>query len=156
MYIWRTEYLREKKFRVTGTLSYSQKMFLSRHPALRITWKYLQEKCIQSIKSVSGIRIKSPTKLRKNWSLFKRATKTAIYYYRENKPHDEKIPGLKSNEFQSLINNCLRRILNITWTESKAKEVLWERSGQEPIQSQISRREWPHLEETSRRCYEGS
>ena len=43
---------------------------------------------------------------------------------------------------QAFVNKCRRRILRIRWAEKIRNEELWERTGQEPVKSVISRRKW--------------
>ena len=45
-------------------------------------------------------------------------------------------------KFQAFINKRLRRILRIRWPEKIRNEEHWERSGQEPVKSVISRKKW--------------
>ena len=52
---------------------------------------------------------------------------------------------------QVFINKCLRRILRIRWPEKIRNEELWERMGQEPVKSIISRRKWSWIGHTLRK-----
>jgi hypothetical protein len=40
------------------------------------------------------------------------------------------------------INECLRQILNIKWTDKITKEELWRSTKEKPIEIQIKRRKW--------------
>jgi len=40
------------------------------------------------------------------------------------------------------VNKCLRRIMNIKWTDKITNEDLWKITHQTPIENQIKRREW--------------
>ena len=52
---------------------------------------------------------------------------------------------------QAFINKCLRRILRIRRPEKIRNEELWERTGQEPVKSVISRRKWSWIGHTLRK-----
>ena len=43
---------------------------------------------------------------------------------------------------QTFINKCLRRIINIKWTDKITNEKLWRITKQKPIEIQIERRRW--------------
>ena len=49
---------------------------------------------------------------------------------------------------QAFINKCLQRILRIRWLEKIRNKELWERTGQEPVKSVISRRKWSWIGHT--------
>ena len=52
---------------------------------------------------------------------------------------------------QAFINTCLRRMLRIRWPEKIRNKELWERTGQEPVKSVISRRKWSWIGHTLRK-----
>ncbi|KAK7098925.1 hypothetical protein V1264_003140 [Littorina saxatilis] len=52
---------------------------------------------------------------------------------------------------QTFINTCLRRIFKIRWTDKICNEELWQRAGQEPVNSQILRRKWGWIGHTLRK-----
>ena len=56
-----------------------------------------------------------------------------------------------TQKLQSFINQCLRRILKIRWTDRVRNETLWERTGEEPIEIQILRRKWRWIGHTLRK-----
>ena len=56
-----------------------------------------------------------------------------------------------SQKLQSFVNKCLRRILNISWTDRVTNEMLWELAGKEPIITQISKRKWRWIDQILRK-----
>ena len=49
------------------------------------------------------------------------------------------------------INTCLRRIMKIKWSDKIHNNILWERTGQEPIDKEIGRRKWRWIDHTLRK-----
>jgi hypothetical protein len=47
-----------------------------------------------------------------------------------------------TRRLQTFINKCLRRIINIKWTDKITNEELWRITKQKPIEIQINRRKW--------------
>lgn len=43
---------------------------------------------------------------------------------------------------QTFINNCLRWIFNIHWSDTIRNSDLWQRMGQQPVEEEIKRRKW--------------
>jgi hypothetical protein len=56
-----------------------------------------------------------------------------------------------THKLQSFINQYLRRVLKIRWTDRVRNETLWERTGEEPIEIQILRRKWRWIGHTLRK-----
>jgi hypothetical protein len=54
-------------------------------------------------------------------------------------------------KLQTFINRCLRNILNIHWPEKIRTEELLELAGEEPVQTQIKRRQWRCISHTLRK-----
>ena len=52
---------------------------------------------------------------------------------------------------QVFINKCLRRILGIRWPDRIRNEELWRRTGQDPIQMDMTKRKWGWLGHTLRK-----
>ena len=52
---------------------------------------------------------------------------------------------------QTFINKCLRRIMNIKWTDKITNEELWRITKQKPIRIQIKRRKLNWIEHTLRK-----
>ena len=79
--------------------------------------------------------------------LFNRNVKSVLLYgsqtWRTSKSMLRKV--------RAFINKCLRRILRIRWPEKVRNEELWERTGQEPVKSVISRRKWSWIGHTLRK-----
>ena len=46
------------------------------------------------------------------------------------------------NKVQTFINRCMRSILKIKWQDKVRNEVIWERTGQKPIEEEIGLRKW--------------
>ena len=55
------------------------------------------------------------------------------------------------NKIQTFINSCLRKILKIFWPNTIRNEDLWERTKQEPAETQILRRKWNWIGHTLRK-----
>ena len=51
----------------------------------------------------------------------------------------------------SFVNKCLRRIMNIEWTNKITNEELWRISKQKAIEIQIKRRKWNWIGHTLRK-----
>jgi hypothetical protein len=47
-----------------------------------------------------------------------------------------------TRRLQIFVNKCLRRIMNINWTDKITNEELWRITQQKPIENQIKRRKW--------------
>jgi hypothetical protein len=47
-----------------------------------------------------------------------------------------------TRRLQTFIDKCLRRIMNIKWTDKITNEELWRITKQKPIEIQIKRRKW--------------
>ena len=47
-----------------------------------------------------------------------------------------------TKRLQTFINKCLRRIMNIKWTDKITNEELWRITKQKPMEIQIKRRKW--------------
>jgi hypothetical protein len=47
-----------------------------------------------------------------------------------------------TGRLQTFINECLRQIMNIKWTDKITNEKLWRITKQKPIEIQIKRRKW--------------
>jgi hypothetical protein len=50
--------------------------------------------------------------------------------------------GKRPRRLQTFINKCLRRIMNIKWTDKITNEELWRITKQNPVEIQIKRRKW--------------
>ena len=62
-----------------------------------------------------------------------------------------RVTNTTSNKLQVFLNNCLRHILNIQWPEKISNKNLWERTQQDPIIQQITRRKWRWIGHTLRK-----
>jgi hypothetical protein len=56
-----------------------------------------------------------------------------------------------TRRLQTFINKCLRRIMNIKWTDKITNEELWRITRQKPIEIQIKRRKWNWIGHTLRK-----
>ena len=74
------------------------------------------------------------TKLR----LFNSNVKTVLLYACET----WRSTKASTNKLQTFINKCLRNILRIRWEDRVRNEDLWERTGQERIETVVTRRKW--------------
>jgi hypothetical protein len=52
-----------------------------------------------------------------------------------------KVTNSITQKLQSFINRCLRRILNLRWPDV-ISNMLWEKTGEKPIELQIKKRKW--------------
>ena len=55
------------------------------------------------------------------------------------------------HKIQTFINNCLRQIMKIRWPEKVSNKTLWERTSQNPVEEDITRRRWGWLGHTLRK-----
>jgi hypothetical protein len=60
-----------------------------------------------------------------------------------------KLPSKLQTDYVS-INRCLRRIINIRWTEPTSNEDLWKITKQQPTAIQIKMRKWRRIGYTLR------
>jgi hypothetical protein len=56
-----------------------------------------------------------------------------------------------TRRLQTFINKCLRRIMNIKWTDKITNEELWRITKQKTIKIQIKRRKWNWIRHTLRK-----
>jgi hypothetical protein len=54
-------------------------------------------------------------------------------------------------KLQVIINNCLRRILNIRWPEKISNKELWQKTNQPPVEEELKRRKWRWIGHTLRK-----
>jgi len=52
---------------------------------------------------------------------------------------------------QTFVNRCLRKILNIHWSEIISNEELWHKTKQKPLEEEICRRRWKWIGHTLRK-----
>ncbi|KAK7112952.1 hypothetical protein V1264_012324 [Littorina saxatilis] len=83
------------------------------------------------------------TKLR----IFNSNVKSVLLYGSET----WRMTKVTQQRIQTFINTCLRRIFKIRWTDTICNEELWQRAGQEPVNSQILRRKWGWIGHTLRK-----
>lgn len=83
------------------------------------------------------------TKLR----IFNTNVKAVLLYACETWRVDRKL----TNQLQTFVNRCLRRLLNVWWPEIISNEDLWRDTGQTKIELQIRRRKWSWLGHTLRK-----
>jgi uridine kinase len=50
-----------------------------------------------------------------------------------------KVTNSITQKLQSFINRCLRRILNVRWPDVISNIMLWEKTGEKPIELQIKK-----------------
>jgi len=62
-----------------------------------------------------------------------------------------KNPSQITRRLQTFINKCLRRIMNIKWTDKITNEELWRITKQKSIKIQIKRRKWRWIGPTLRK-----
>ncbi|KAK7093684.1 hypothetical protein V1264_007385 [Littorina saxatilis] len=91
----------------------------------------------------SSKEISQRTKLR----IFNSNVKSVLLYGCETWRTTETMLG----KIQIFVNTCLRRILNIRWTDRIRNEDLWERADQKPAAQQILRRKWGWIGHTLRK-----
>ncbi|VDO74918.1 unnamed protein product [Schistosoma margrebowiei] len=100
---------------------------------------YLQLRNVWNSKQLS-----TNTKVR----IFNTNVKTVLLYgaetWRTTKATIQKI--------QVFINNCLRKILQIRWSDTISNNVLWERTNQIPVEEEIREKRWKWIGHTLRRA----
>ena len=85
--------------------------------------------------------------LKTKLKLFNSNVKHVLLYGSETWMHIKNI----EHKFQVIINNCLRRILNIRWLERISNEELWRRTKQMSVMRTIKERKWKWLGHILRR-----
>ena len=84
--------------------------------------------------------ISSETKM----TIFNSNVKSVLFYGCET----WKTAGKVQRRLQTFFNSCLRGIFGIRWSDRERNEVLWERTGQEPVSKQILKRKWSWIGHT--------
>ena len=87
--------------------------------------------------------IRMATKLR----LFNTNVKSILLYGSETWKLTKQI----AKRLQSFVNGCLRKILKINWPDTIRNEELWQRTGQQQIETEIKRRKWRWIGHTMRK-----
>ena len=96
------------------------------------------------MKKVWSSRILSiKTKLR----IFNTIVKPIVMYGSET----WRVTATNVRKIQAFINTCLRRILRISWPETISNEELWQRTGQRPVEEEISHKRWKWIGHTLRK-----
>jgi hypothetical protein len=62
-----------------------------------------------------------------------------------------KITNQITRRFQIFVKKCLRRIMNIKWTDKITDEELWRITRKKPIENQRKRRKWNWIGHTLRK-----
>ena len=79
--------------------------------------------------------------------LFNSNVKTVLLYGSETWRTTKSI----TQKLQAFINKCLRRILGIKWMDMVSNDELRNRSGQQPLAEDLTRREWRWIGHTLRK-----
>jgi len=90
-------------------------------------------------------RISTRTKL----GIFRSNVKSVLYGYETWKEMKT-----TTSKMQTIVNRCLRRILNIHWPEGISNEELWRRTGEIEMFTQIKRRKWNWIGHALRKGHE--
>ena len=88
-------------------------------------------------------RISRQTKLR----IFRSNIKSVLLYGSET----WRTTKAAMRKLQVFINNCIRRILRIKWSDRVPNRDLWEMSKQDPVEVEIVRRRWKWIGHTLRK-----
>ena len=82
--------------------------------------------------------------LKKVWTSKEISTETKMRIFNSNVKSVlcYETTGKVQRRLQTFLNTCLRRIFGIRWSDRERNEVLWERTGQEPVSKQILKRNW--------------
>jgi hypothetical protein len=62
-----------------------------------------------------------------------------------------KVTNSVMQKLQSIINRCLRRILNVRWPDVISTIMLLEKTGEKPVELQIKKRKWKEIGHTIRK-----
>jgi hypothetical protein len=62
-----------------------------------------------------------------------------------------KVTSSIMQKLQSFINRCLRRILNVRWPDVIINTMLWETTGEKPLELRIKNRKWKWIGHTIRK-----
>jgi hypothetical protein len=85
--------------------------------------------------------------LRTKIFIFESNVKSVLLYGCETWKSTTKI----RRSMQVFINRCLRKILQIRWPDTITNEVLWEQTGQKPLENHIKKRKWSWIGHTLRK-----
>ena len=55
------------------------------------------------------------------------------------------------NKIQTFVNRCLRRIMNVKWSDKVSNNTLWTKTNQLPVEIEIKRRKWRWIGHTLRK-----
>ena len=78
--------------------------------------------------------IKLKTKMR----IFNSSVKSVLLYSSET----WRITKHTVNKIQTFVNRCLRRIMNVKWSDKISNNTLWTKTNQLPVEIEIKRRKW--------------
>ena len=84
--------------------------------------------------------------IRPKLRIFLSNVKSVLLYGSETR----KVAKTTTSKLQVFVNRCLRRILNIHWSEVISNEDLWRRAEETEISIQIKRRKWNWIGHTLR------
>ena len=87
--------------------------------------------------------IKLKTKMR----IFNSSVKSVLLYSSET----WRITKHRVNKIQTFVNRCLRRIMNVKWSDKVSNNTLWNKTNQLPVEIEIKRRKWRWIGHTLRK-----
>ena len=87
--------------------------------------------------------IKLKTKMR----IFNSSVKSVLLYSSET----WRITKHTVNKIQTLVNRCLRRIMNVKWSDKVSNNTLWTKTNQLPVEIEIKQRKWRWIGHTLRK-----
>ena len=87
--------------------------------------------------------IKLKTKMR----IFNSSVKSVLLYSSET----WRITKHTVNKIQTFVNRCLRRIMNVKWSDKVSNNTLWTKTNQLPVEIEIKRRKWRWIGHTLRK-----
>ena len=85
--------------------------------------------------------------LKTKMRLFSYSVKSVLLY----KSETWRITKHTVSKIQTFVNSCLRRIMNVKWSDNVSNNTLWTKTNQLPVEIEIKRRIWRWIDHTLRK-----
>ena len=86
-------------------------------------------------------------KLKTKMKIFNSSVKSVLLYSSET----WRMTKHTVNKIQTFANRCLRRIMNVKWSDKVSNNTLWTKTNQLPVEIEIKRRKWRWIGHTLRK-----
>ena len=79
--------------------------------------------------------------------IFNSSVKSVLLYSSETR----RITKHTVNKIQTFVNRCLRRIMNVKWSDKVSNNTMWTKTNELPVEIEIKRRKWRWIGHTLRK-----